>query len=116
MHKGEAALADYGSTIKLENGLELKSSMKISGSVYACVRPERVKLSTSSNEVNTLEGRIVEVFRERFGFRIIININNIEFTALVENKPAKGDAVTITIPKDSLYVIPATEVTGAPLD
>ena len=88
--------------------------MKISGSVYACVRPERVKLSTS-NEVNTLEGQVVDVFRERFGFRIIININNIEFTALVRSKPTRGDAVTITIPEDSVYVIPAAELNGAPL-
>jgi molybdate/tungstate transport system ATP-binding protein len=115
MHKGDAVLADSGSTIKLGNGLELKSNMKISGSVYTCVRPERVKLSANNKGVNTLEGRIVEVFRERFGFRIIINIDNIEFTALVESKPAKGDAVTITIPEDSLYVIPATELNGAPL-
>ncbi len=96
----------------MKNGLELKSRMKISGSVYACVRPERVKLN-ASNEFNTLEGRIVDVFRERFGFRIIININNIEFTALVGSKPAKGDVVTITIPEDSVYVIPATELNGA---
>jgi hypothetical protein len=80
--------------------------MKISGSVYACVRPEQVKLS-SSNEFNKFEGRVVELFRERFGFRTIININNIEFTALVGSKPAKGDVVTITIPEDSVYVIPA---------
>jgi hypothetical protein len=80
--------------------------MKISGSVYACVRPERVKLS-NTNEFNKFEGRVVELFRERFGFRTIININNIEFTALVESKPAKGDVVTITIPEDSVYVIPA---------
>jgi len=115
MHKGEASPTDSGSTVKLENGLELKSSMKISGSVYACVRPERVKLTTASNQVNTLEGRIVEVFRERFGFRVIININDIEFMAIVENMPPKGDAVKIRIPEDSLYMIPATEFTGVPL-
>ncbi len=114
MHKGDATLTISGSTIKLENGLELKSRMKISGSVYACVRPERIKLSTS-NEFNTLEGRIVDVFRERFGFRIIININNIEFTALVGSKPTRGDVVTITIPEDSVYVIPVTELNGAHL-
>ena len=112
MHKGDATLTDSGSTIKLENGLELKSSMKISGSVYACVRPEQVKLNTR-NEFNTFKGRIVDVFRERFGLRIIIDVNNIEFTALVKSKPAKGDAVTITIPEDSLYVIP-TELNVAP--
>lgn len=114
MHKGDATLTDSGSTIKLENGIELKSRMKISGSVYACVRPERVKLNIS-NEFNTLEGRIVDVFRERFGLRIIISINNIEFTALVGSKPTRGDVVTITIPEDSVYVIPATELNGAPL-
>ena len=106
MHKGEATLTESGSTIKLENDLELKSHMKISGSVYACVRPEQVKLSVS-NGFSKLEGRVVEVFRERFGFRTIININNVEFTALLGSKPAKGEAVTITIPEESVYVMPA---------
>lgn len=114
MHRGEATLTNSGATIKLENGIELKSRMKINGSVYACVRPERVKLS-ASNEFNKFEGQVVEVFRERFGFLIIINIKNIEFTALVGSKPAKGDVVTITIPEESVYVIPATELNGAPL-
>jgi len=109
MHKGDATVTDSGSTIKLENGLELKSRMKINGSVYACVRPERIKLN-DGNEVNTLEGRIIEVFRERFGYRVIINISNIEFTALIGTKPKRGDAVKITIPEDSVYVIPATGI------
>jgi molybdate/tungstate transport system ATP-binding protein len=109
MHKGVATLTDSGSTIKLENDIELKSRMKISGSVYACVRPERVKLN-ASNECNNLEGKVVDVFRERFGFRIIININNIEFTALAGSKPTKGDVVTITIPEDSVHVVPNTEI------
>ena len=108
MHKGDSALTESGSTIKLENGLELKSSMKVNGSVYACVRPERVKLGTD-NGFNKFEGRVVDVFRERFGFRIIIDINNIEFTALVETNLARGDDVTITIPEDSVYIISATE-------
>jgi hypothetical protein len=47
------------------------------------------------------------VFRERFGFRIIINVNTIEFTALVGSKPTEGGIVTITIPEGSVYVIPA---------
>jgi len=106
MHKGEATITEYGSTIKLENDLELKSHMKISGSVYACVRPEQVKLSVI-NGFSKLEGRVVEVFRERFGFRTIININNVEFTALLGSKPAKGEAVTITIPEESVYLMPA---------
>ena len=109
MHKGDATVSDSGSTIKLENGLELKSRMKISGSVYACVRPERVKLNIS-NEVNNLEGPIIEVFRERFGYRIITNINTIEFAALVRSKLRRGDAVKITIPEDSVYVIPAVGI------
>jgi len=109
MHKGVATLTDSGSTIKLENGLELKSRMKISGSVYACVRPERVKLN-DSNECNNLQGKVVDVFRERFGFRIIINIDTIEFTALAGSKPSRGDVVTITIPEDSVHVVPNTEV------
>ncbi|MGA2572719.1 MAG: ATP-binding cassette domain-containing protein [Candidatus Methanomethylicaceae archaeon] len=109
MHKGVATLTDSGSTIKLDNGLELKSRMKISGSVYACVRPEGVKIRTS-NEFNNFEGRIVEVFREKFGFRIIININNIEFTALAGSKPTRGDIVKVTIPEDSVYVVPNTGI------
>jgi len=112
MHKGDATLTDSGSTIKLENGLELKSRMKISGSVYACVQPERVKLGVSDG-FNTFEGRVVDVFRERFWFRMIISINNIEFIALVGSKPPRGNVVTITIPEDSVYVIPATESNGA---
>jgi molybdate/tungstate transport system ATP-binding protein len=104
MHKGVATLTDSGSTIKLENGLELKSRMKIDGSVYACVRPERVKLN-ATNELNSLEGRVVDVFRERFGFRIIININNIEFTALAGSKPNRGEIVKISIPEDSVYAV-----------
>jgi molybdate/tungstate transport system ATP-binding protein len=109
MHKGIATLTSSGSTIKLENGLELKSRMKIGGSVYACVRPERVKLN-ATNEFNSLEGTVVDVFRERFGFRIIININNIEFTALAGSKPTRGDIVTISIPEDSVYVISAAGI------
>jgi molybdate/tungstate transport system ATP-binding protein len=105
MHKGVATPTDSGSIIKLENGVELKSHMRIGGSVYACVRPERVKLNTDS-EFNKLEGRVVDAFRERFGFRIIININTIEFTALVESKHTRGDIVTITIPEESVHLIP----------
>ena len=108
LHKGDATLTDLGSIIKLENSLELKSHMKINGSVYACVRPEKVKLS-NNNGVNKFEGRVVEVFRERFGFRTIISINNIEFTVLLESKPSRGDVVTITIPEDSVYVISTIE-------
>jgi len=107
MHKGDATLTDSGSTIKLENNIQLKSRTKISGPVYACVRPEGIKLN-NSDEPNTLKGKIADVFRERFGLRIIISINNIEFTALVGSKPTKGDDVTVTIPEDSVYVIPAT--------
>jgi molybdate/tungstate transport system ATP-binding protein len=109
MHKGVATLTDSGSMIKLENGIELKSRMKIGGSVYACVRPERVKIN-ASNECNNLEGKVVDVFRERFGFRIIININTIEFTALAGSKPSRGDVVTITIPEDSVHVVPNAEI------
>jgi molybdate/tungstate transport system ATP-binding protein len=109
MHKGVATLTDSGSAIKLDSGLELKSHMKIGGSVYACVRPEGVKLKTS-NEFNNFEARIVDVFREKFGFRIIININNIEFTALVGSRPTRGDIVQITIPEDSVYVVPNTGI------
>jgi molybdate/tungstate transport system ATP-binding protein len=109
MHKGVATPTDSGSTIKLANGLELKSRMKIGGSVYACVRPERVKLNTT-NGFNNLEGKVVDVFRERFGFRIIININTVEFTALAGSKPARGDVVTITIPEDSVHVVPTTGI------
>jgi ABC-type sugar transport system ATPase subunit len=105
MHKGVATLTDFGSIIKLENGVELKSRTRIGGSVYACVRPERVKLNIN-NEFNKLEGTVVDVFRERFGFRTIININTIEFTALVESKHTKGDIVTITIPEESVHLIP----------
>jgi ABC-type sugar transport system ATPase subunit len=109
MHKGVATLTDSGSTIKLDNGLELKSRMKIGGSVYACLRPERVKVNTS-NECNKLEGTVVDVFRERLGFRIIININSIEFTALLGSKLTRGDVVTITIPEDSVHVVPTTGI------
>jgi ABC-type sugar transport system ATPase subunit len=108
MHKGDSALTESGSTIKLENGLELKSHMKISGLVYACVRPEKVKIGVG-NGVNNFEGRVVDVFRERFGFRIIINVKNIEFTALVDSNPARGDAIAITIPEDSVYIVSASE-------
>jgi ABC-type Fe3+/spermidine/putrescine transport system ATPase subunit len=108
IHKGVATVTDNGSIIEFENNLELKSRMKIGGEVYACIRPERVKLE-KTNEFNNLEGRVVDVFRERFGFRVIINIKEIEFTAIVGSMPAKGDAVTITIPEDSVYVIRAEE-------
>jgi ABC-type sugar transport system ATPase subunit len=108
LHKGAAALTESGSTIKLENGVELRSYVKISGSVYVCVRPEKVKLD-AGNGSNKLEGRVVEVFRERFGFRVIINVNDVEFTALVENKPSRGEKIAIAIPEDSVYVIPYSE-------
>jgi hypothetical protein len=83
--------------------------VKIGGSVHACVRLERVKLNTT-NGFNNLEGRVVYVFRERFGFRIIIDINAIEFTALAESKPAKGDVVTINIPENSVHVVPTAGI------
>ena len=50
------------------------------------------------------------MFREKFGFRIIININNIEFTALAGSKPTRGDIVKVTIPEDSVYVVPNTGI------
>ena len=56
--------------------------MNIAGPVYACVRPEQVRLG--SNGANSLEGRVEEVFRERFGFRIIVNVGRDEVTALVD--------------------------------
>jgi ABC-type Fe3+/spermidine/putrescine transport system ATPase subunit len=105
MYKGVATPTDSGSIIKLENGVELKSHIRIGGSVHACVRPERVKLNADSKS-NKLEGRVVDVFRERFGFRIIINIDTTEFTALVESKHTKGDIITITIPEESVHLIP----------
>jgi molybdate/tungstate transport system ATP-binding protein len=108
VYKGVATLSNSGCTIELENGLKLKSHASISGSVYACVRPEQVKLST--NGANSLKGRVEEVFRERFGFRVIVNVGNGEVAALVRSKLCRGDAVTITIPEDSVYLIPISEV------
>ena len=105
MHKGVATITENGSTIRLENGLGIKSYMKIGGPVYACIRPERVRIS-GNNEINSLEGKIIDVFRERFGFRIIVSINNIEFTAFVQSLPAKGETVKISIPEESVYVLP----------
>ena len=109
MHKGIATLTDHGCTIKLENGLELKSRMKMSGPVYACIRPEQVELNTDTDpdNCNSFKGTIVDVFRERSGFLTIININDVEFTARVRTKPTKGDVLTVTIPEDSVYAVPA---------
>ncbi len=54
------------------------------------------------------------MFRERFWVSQSSAINNVEFTVLFRSKPTRGDAVTITIPEDSVYVIPAAELNGAP--
>jgi hypothetical protein len=88
IRKGVATLTDSGSAVKLENGLELKSRVKIGGSVHACVRPERVKLNTT-NGFNNLEGRVVYVFRERFGFRIIIDITALSLQLLLKANPLR---------------------------
>jgi molybdate/tungstate transport system ATP-binding protein len=107
VYKGVATLSDSGSIIELENGWKLKSQRSIAGPVYACIRPEQVKLG--SNGGACFEGRIEEVFRERFGFRIIINIGKDEVSALVKSKLSRGDAVTITIPEDSVNLISAVK-------
>jgi molybdate/tungstate transport system ATP-binding protein len=105
MHKGEATVTLSGSVVKLGNGLELRSHMSVGGPVYACIRSERLKLGADEGTINCFEGSVVEVFRERFWFRIIIKIAALEFAALVGSSPAKGDTVKVTIPEDSVYLI-----------
>jgi molybdate/tungstate transport system ATP-binding protein len=105
IHKGNATLKDSGSEVQLENGLRLTSSVNISGPVYVCIRPERIKVN-SNKDINNFEGRIEEVLRERSGYRIIIVVKDFEITVVTENKPIKGETVTIMIPKESVHLIP----------
>ncbi len=106
IYKGIAKLSNSGSTVELENGLKLNSQTSIAGPVYACIRPEQIKLG--GNGTNSIKGKVEEVFRERFGFRIIVNVAKDEVIALVRSKPSKGDVVTITLPEESVYLLPVT--------
>jgi ABC-type sugar transport system ATPase subunit len=103
--KGRAASNGSGSEVQLENGLRLKSSANYSGSVYACIRPERIKIS-NNQDGEDWSGKIEEVFREQSGYRIIVSRKNFEITVITKDKLLKGDAVAVTIPKESVHLIP----------
>lgn len=105
IYKGHAAPNESGSEIQLENGLRLASRENYSGPAYACVRPERIKISCDQDASN-FRGKIEEVFRERSGYRIIVNVNNVEFIVITKDKPAKGENVLICIPKESVHLVP----------
>jgi ABC-type Fe3+/spermidine/putrescine transport system ATPase subunit len=106
--KGNAASNGSGSEIQLENGLQLTSNATCSGLVYACIRPERIKISNNSGG-DDLRGRVEEVFRERFGYRVIVSAKGFEITVTTRDKLAKGETVMITIPKESVHLIPINQ-------
>ncbi|HMK95221.1 MAG TPA: ATP-binding cassette domain-containing protein [Candidatus Limnocylindrales bacterium] len=104
--KGEASSNGLESEVQLENGLRLTSSMNYSGSVYACIRPEKIKISNNQGGDNDLGGKIEEVFREQYGYRTIVSARKFEITAITKDKFVKGETVTVTIPKESVHLIP----------
>jgi ABC-type sugar transport system ATPase subunit len=104
--KGKATSNDSGSEVQLENGLRLTSSTNYSGPVYACIRPEKIKISNNQGG-DDLRGRIEEVFREQSGYRIIVSTKNFEITVITKDKLGKGETVAVTIPEESVHLIPA---------
>ena len=104
--KGKATSNGSASEVQLENGLRLASSTNYSGPVYACIRPEKIKISNNQGR-DDLKGRIEEVFREQSGYRIIISTKNFEITVITKDKLVKGEVVVVTIPKESVHLIPA---------
>jgi ABC-type Fe3+/spermidine/putrescine transport system ATPase subunit len=104
--KGEATSNGSGSEVQLENGLRLKSSTNYSGSVYACVRPEKIRISNDKGG-DDWSGKTEEVFREQSGYRIIVSTKNFEVTVITRDKLVKGETVAITIPKESVHLIQA---------
>lgn len=106
IYRGHAAADGSGSEVKLENGLRLTSNENYSGAVYVCVRPEKVVVSNDQNG-DCLRGKIAEVFRERLGYRVIVNAENMEITAFVKDQLSKEQEVSVTIPRISVHLIPA---------
>ena len=105
MFKGTADSNGSGSEVQLENGFRLTSSTNYSGPVYACIRPEKIKIGDNQGG-NDLTGKIEEVFRQQSGYRIIVGTKNFEITVITENKLVKGETVAVTIPKESVHLIP----------
>lgn len=107
IYKGNAASIDSGSKVQLENGLALMSSRNGSGEVYVCIRPEAIQIGAAEGG-NTLMGTVEEVFRERAGYRVIMSAKGVEVIVITKAKLAKGEAVTVTIPSESVHLLPTT--------
>lgn len=107
IYKGIAVHRNFGSEIRLENGLTFMSSRKYSGPVFACIRPEKIKISNSPKGTDPV-GRIEEVFRERSGYRIIISSNKTEFAAVTRDKMVKGETIGFNVAEEDVHLIPIT--------
>jgi molybdate/tungstate transport system ATP-binding protein len=105
IYKGNATPDDSGSEVQLENGVGLVSNESYLGPVYACLRPEKVKIS-GTQDGRGLSGTIAEVFRERSGYRLIITTRSFEVTAMAKDKLEKGDAISVIVPRESVHLIP----------
>jgi hypothetical protein len=69
------------------------------------MRPEKIKIGNNQGG-DDLRGRIEEVFREQSGYRIIVSAKNFEITVITKDKLVKGEMVAVTIPKESVHLIP----------
>jgi len=86
----------------------LRSTEKVEGRVYACIRPEWFK-EGNGDDGNVIRGTVVEVERASMGFRVTINADGVLFTAITQSKPGKGELVNLTIPPNLVHLIPAAE-------
>lgn len=102
--RGNSTRDGSGSRVQLENGLNLASNETFSGPVYACVRPEKIKVARDGDG-GDFSGRIMEVFRERSGYRLIVSMKGVEISAATKDKHEKGDDVELLIPKESVHLI-----------
>jgi molybdate/tungstate transport system ATP-binding protein len=109
VYSGNATPIESGSIVELKIGVRLKSKMSAAGPVHACIRPERVKLE-GDGVTNALKGIVMDVLRERSGYRLILEVGGSELTAFAGRKAARGDTLTISIPEDAVHLIPDTGV------
>jgi len=101
---GKAVANDHGSMVNLD-GLQLRSRAGTTGEVHVCIRPEWVKVGVESGE-NLFTGKVLDRFKERFGYRSVVRIGRVELTIFTGEDVTVGQELTLQIPGDRVHLIP----------
>lgn len=106
IHLGTAAADEQGSVVELASDIKLRTDSRVSGRVYACIRPEWINADTFEG-TNILTGHVVSVLRDRFGVRVVVAVGGKQFTMITDREPAVGDSLTFQVPGGRVHLIPA---------